>query len=54
MGHELDINAVLARYQMEVARLTHDKIMAETQVEALRAELAQVSGRGEDGQNDGR
>ena len=49
---ELDANTVIARYQMEVARLTHEKIMAEAQVEALRSELAQ---RGqENGENDGR
>lgn len=50
---ELDANTVIARYQMEVARLTHDKIMAEAQVEALRSELAQ-RGQGQDGENDGR
>ena len=49
---DIDANAVLARYQMEVARLTHEKIMAEAMVEELRAELAQ---RGqENGENDGR
>lgn len=50
---ELDANTVIARYQMEVARLTHEKIMAEAQVEALRSELAQMRGQGEDGENDG-
>ena len=48
---ELDANTVIARYQMEVARLTPERIMAEAQVEALRSELAQVR---EQGENDGR
>lgn len=50
---ELDVNVVIARYQMEVARLTHEKITAEAQVEALRSELAQRGQDEEAGQNHG-
>lgn len=39
MATEVDINAILSRYQMVIATLTHDKIMAEARAEAAEREL---------------
>ena len=50
---EIEANAVITRYQIEVARLTHEKVMAEAQIEALRSKLAQYEQNEEAGENHG-
>ena len=42
MATEVDINAVLSRYQMVIATLTHDKIMAEARAESAEQELQKL------------
>ncbi|MGP5199934.1 hypothetical protein ACTXKN_12330 [Brachybacterium alimentarium] len=40
-GTRVDVNRVIARYQMQVASLAHDKIMAEARADTAEAKLAE-------------
>lgn len=47
-GTRVDVNRVIARYQMQVASLAHDKIMAEARADAAEEALAELSERATD------
>lgn len=39
---EVDVNVILARYQMRIAELTHAQIMAEARADTAERALAQL------------